>query len=65
MSDYEVDTGVKLKVFLGSQDAWMDWSERFKAKASRKDLVFRLGTTRPAEDQAEARAAWDQDRMRL
>ena len=65
-SDYDTDTGVKLKIYHGNQEGWSDWSDRFVAKASRRDLAHRIGTTRPqGEDAAEAAAAWDKDSTKL
>jgi hypothetical protein len=59
------EVGIRLRIFTGKpSDDWTDWSDRFRAKASRRDLEHRLGTTRPTDDEA-AGTAWDKDSKKI
>ena len=56
---------IRLRMYHGKpSDDWTDWSDRFRARAARRDLEHRLGTARPTDDEA-AGTAWDKDSKKI
>jgi len=59
------EVGIRLRMYHGKpSDDWTDWSDRFRARAARRDLEHRLGTARPTDDEA-AGTAWDKDSTKI